>query len=68
VALLQNQICVAVKFITYSQVGVFAAYVSDIGNSLVDKRLFVPEKWFTEDYRARKEKCKVSEGTKGPIS
>ena len=30
------------------QVGVFAAYASRQGYALVDKRLFLPEAWFTE--------------------
>jgi SRSO17 transposase len=39
------------------QIGVFAAYVSEQGYALVDKRLFIPEKWFTEDYLERRTKC-----------
>lgn len=54
-----RQYCGTTGKVDNCQVGVFAAYVSDIGYSLVDKRLFVPEKWFTEDYRERREKCKL---------
>lgn len=54
-----RQYCGTIGKVDNCQVGVFAAYVSDIGYSLVDKRLFVPEKWFTEDYRGRREKCKL---------
>jgi SRSO17 transposase len=43
------------------QVGVFAAYVSEYGYALVDKRLFIPEIWFTEAYRDRRDKCKLPE-------
>jgi len=39
------------------QVGVFAAYVSEQGYSLVDKRLFIPENWFAEDFLERRTKC-----------
>ena len=39
------------------QIGVFAAYVSDQGYALVDKRLYLPEKWFTADYAERCNKC-----------
>jgi SRSO17 transposase len=42
-----------------SQVGVFAAYASRHGYALVDKRLFMPEAWFGEDFAERRAKCKV---------
>ena len=29
--------------------------------SLLDKRLFIPEKWFTEEYKDRRKKCKLPE-------
>jgi len=29
------------------------------GYALVDKRLFIPEKWFTEPYSERRQKCKL---------
>lgn len=43
------------------QVGVFAAYASRHGYALVDKRLFVPEKWFEAEYEQRRKKCKMPE-------
>ena len=39
------------------QVGVSAGYVSGHGYALVDKRLFIPKKWFGDEYRERREKC-----------
>ncbi len=39
------------------QVGVFAAYTSPHGYSLIDKRLYVPEHWFSDEYSERREKC-----------
>jgi SRSO17 transposase len=39
------------------QVGVFAAYTSQYGYSLIDKRLYIPEHWFSDDYREKREKC-----------
>jgi SRSO17 transposase len=42
-----------------SQVGVFAAYASRHGYALVDTRLFMPEQWFSEDYKDRRDKCHV---------
>src|SRR3990172_6241868 len=41
------------------QVGVFAAYASRHGYCFLENRLFVPEKWFGEEYAKRREKCKL---------
>lgn len=41
------------------QSGVFLGYASSKGYTLVDRRLFMPEKWFGEKYRKRREACKV---------
>jgi SRSO17 transposase len=38
---------------------VFAGYASRHGYALVDKRLFLPEVWFTEAYAARRTTCNV---------
>ena len=54
-----RQYCGTIGKVDNCQVGVFAAYVSEYGYALVDKRLFIPEKWFTEAYRERREKCKL---------
>jgi SRSO17 transposase len=43
----------------HGQVGVFAGYASRQGYALVDKRLFLPEVWFTEAYTTRRAKCRV---------
>ena len=39
--------------------GVFAGYASRKGYALVDKRLFLPERWWTDAYAARRSKCHV---------
>lgn len=39
------------------QVGVFAAYTSPYGYSLIDKQLYIPEHWFSDDYSEKREKC-----------
>jgi len=44
------------------QVGVFAAYASSQGYAFLDKRLFVPELWFDEDHKKKREKLKFPEG------
>ena len=45
------------------QVGVFAAYASRKGYTLLDQRLYLPKKWFGEDYRERWEQCGIPERT-----
>jgi len=54
-----RQYCGPVGKVDNCQVGVFAGYVSEYGYALVDKRLFIPEKWFTKVYRERRRKCKL---------
>jgi SRSO17 transposase len=38
---------------------VFAGYASRQGYALVDKRLFLPEAWWTDAYAARRVRCQV---------
>jgi len=45
------------------QSGVFIGYSSPKGYVLLDRRLFLPEKWFTKDYEERWTKCKIPEDT-----
>ena len=40
------QYCGTIGKVDNCQVGVFAGYVSEHGYALIDKRLYVPEKWF----------------------
>jgi SRSO17 transposase len=54
-----RQYCGALGKVENCQVGVFAAYASRQGYALVDKRLFLPEPWFTDAYTARRTKCKM---------
>jgi SRSO17 transposase len=56
-----KQYCGSIGKVESCQVGVFAAYASPYGYALLDKRLFVPEKWFSDDYKARRNKCKLPE-------
>ncbi|MDY6839877.1 MAG: IS701 family transposase [Thermodesulfobacteriota bacterium] len=58
-----RQYCGTIGKVDNCQVGVFAAYVSANGYSLIDKQLFIPKKWFTDDYRHRRKKCKLPEDT-----
>ena len=58
-----KQYCGTIGKVDNCQVGVFAGYVSEYGYALVDKRLFIPEKWFSDDYSDRRQKCKLPEET-----
>ncbi len=54
-----RQYCGTLGKVENSQVGVFAAYASRRGYALVDKRLFMPEAWFGEEFAERRAKCDV---------
>ena len=54
-----RQYCGTLGKVEHSQVGVFAAYASRHGYALVDKRLFMPEQWFSDAYAERRHKCQV---------
>jgi len=41
------------------QAGVFVAYASAHGYALLDRRLYLPEEWFSEAYAERREECGV---------
>jgi SRSO17 transposase len=59
-----RQYCGSVGKVDNCQVAVFAAYASRYGYCLLERRLFVPEKWFTDEYAARREKCNFPETLK----
>jgi SRSO17 transposase len=54
-----RQYCGTLGKVENCQVGVFAGYASRHGYALVDKRLFLPEVWFTEAYAARRARGQV---------
>lgn|SRR5215217_2327463 len=54
-----RQYCGTLGKVENCQVGVFAGYASRHGYALVDKRLFLPEVWFTDAYAARRARCHV---------
>lgn len=56
-----RQYCGSLGKVENCQVGVFAAYGSKHGYSLLDKRLFIPEKWFSDDYADQRKKCAIPE-------
>lgn len=56
-----RQYCGTIGKVDNCQVGVFASYTSEHGYAIIDKRLYIPEKWFTDDYHARRKKCGLSD-------
>lgn len=54
-----RQYCGNIGKVENCQVGVFMGYASRHGYTLVDKRLFFPERWFEDDYTARRWKCRI---------
>ena len=56
-----KQYCGTIGKVENCQVGVFAAYASEHGYGLVDKRLYIPEKWFSDEYQHRRIKCNLPE-------
>jgi SRSO17 transposase len=58
-----KQYCGTIGKVENCQVGVFAGYASPNGYALLDKRLFVPQKWFSEEYELRRQKCGLPTST-----
>jgi SRSO17 transposase len=56
-----RQYCGSIGKVDNCQVGVFAAYASPYGYVLLDKRLFIPQNWFSDDYKLRRKKCRLPE-------
>ena len=56
-----RQYCGSIGKVDNCQVGVFAAYASPYGYVLLDKRLFIPKNWFSDDYKLRRKKCRLPE-------
>ena len=54
-----RQYCGSLGKIDNCQVGVFAAYASPHGYALLDKRLFIPERWFSSEFSEKRQKCEV---------
>ena len=56
-----RQYCGSIGKVENCQVGVFVGYSGEKGYGLIAKQLFMPEKWFSDDYAKRREKCLVPE-------
>jgi SRSO17 transposase len=59
-----RQYCGALGKIANCQAGVFVAYASQQGYTLLDRRLYMPAVWFTPASRARRTRCGVPPGTR----
>ena len=58
-----RQYCGTIGKVANCQVGVFTGYVSELGYALVDKRLFIPKKWFEDEHLERRNKCRLPPDT-----
>lgn len=56
-----RQYCGALGKIANCQASVLLAYASDAGYTLLDRRLYMPEVWFTPEYETRRQACGVPE-------
>lgn len=54
-----HQYCGRLGKVANCQHGIFAAYHSSKGTTLVDCRLYMPEKWFDEEHAQLRERCGV---------
>jgi SRSO17 transposase len=54
-----RQYCGSLGKVDNCQVGVFAAYASRHGYAFLDKRLYIPEKWFDDEHEIKRKKCKL---------
>ena len=55
------QHCGALGKTANCQAGVFLGYSSQRGHTLLDRRLFLPEKWFSAEFTELRDKCEVPE-------
>ncbi len=59
-----RQHCGALGKVANCQASVLLAYASDAGYTLIDRRLYMPEVWFTPEYESRRQSCGVPEELK----
>ena len=59
-----RQWCGHVGKVDNCQAGVFAAYASRKGYTLLDRRLYLPAEWFDAGHRERWQKCGIPETTR----
>jgi SRSO17 transposase len=59
-----RQYCNQTGKVDNCQVGIFLAYASSKGHTLLDRRLYLPEDWFSQDYAERRKRCGIPEDLK----
>jgi SRSO17 transposase len=57
----KRQWCGELGKVDNCQVGVYLGYASQAGYTLLDRRLYLPEDWFTAAYAERRAKCGIPE-------
>jgi SRSO17 transposase len=58
-----RQYCNEIGKVDNCQVGIYLAYSSPKGYTLLDRRLYLPEKWFSDEYATRWKRCGIPEET-----
>ena len=58
-----RQYCNELGKVDNCQVGIYLAYSSPKGYTLLDRRLYLPEEWFSDEYAARWQRCEIPEET-----
>jgi SRSO17 transposase len=58
-----RQYCGATGKVDNCQAGVFLAYATGQGHTLLDRRLYLPEQWLSPAWQGLRDKCGVLEGT-----
>lgn len=58
-----RQYCNATGKVDNCQVGVYLAYCTPKGYTLLDRRLHLPEEWFSTEYAMRRKSCGIPEET-----
>lgn len=56
-----RQYCYALERTVNCQISIFAGYASRHGYALLDRRLFVPERWFGNPFRVKRAKSAIPE-------
>jgi SRSO17 transposase len=58
-----RQYCGPLGQVANCQASVVLAYASEVGQTLLDRRLYLPKKWFKDAHRERWRKCGIPEDT-----
>ena len=53
------QYCGSLGKVANCQSGVFVCYTSSVGHLLLDAQLYLPGRWFSEEYDQRRKQCRV---------